>query len=88
MENQLHVNHVQLAVELEPNLFQMADFFKPGPSMQRYTRGVIRIDAGNDCVVTKLAGAANQLLQHERPKSSTMVLVVDIDRILHRAAVR
>ena len=84
---QFHIDHIEPATELEADLLEMSDLFKPEPRVQSDAGGLLSVHAGDDGVVAEAARANNQVLQQKRADAVPLVLVADIKRIFNRVPV-
>ena len=78
IKDQLHVDHIEPAAKLETDLFKVAYFFKIKSRMQSDTGSLIGIDTCNDGTMSQVSGEDNQLLQEQRTKATTMVMVMNV----------
>ena len=78
-KDQLHINNVEPAIELETDSLEVPDFFKVKLFVQGDSARLLRINSRDDGAMAKLAGADDQLPQNQRPDPATLLLMMNVN---------
>ena len=86
-QKQLHVDHIQPAAKLIPNLPEACHLLEPQRRLQSQTGYLFGTSAADDCVMAGRTCSLNQV-EHQRPPDPTpLPIMANVDRRLHASGV-